>query len=140
MANNRPNRGPGYGALEGAVLVPDRAPIGSPTPEDRKRQWPWLRVGIASVAVVASLGLLGASRYTGSTLVESAKDNTPSAAGQLGTSGSAQGTPRVAGKTGQAQEAPVVGSGEEEITFVASNEYTRRGDTIGRGYKWLEVG
>ncbi len=139
MANNRPNRGLGYGALEGSPLNPDRGPSGPPTPETRKRQWPWLRVGIASVAVVASLGLLSASRFTGSTSVESlTADNNP-AAEQLSASGSAEGTPRVSGKTGQAAEAPS-GSGDEEITFVASNEYTRRGDTIGRGYSWLEVG
>lgn len=137
MAGNRA-RGLGYGSVGGTGLQDEnRAGYTSgPNPSEARQQQhgSWLRVGIASIAVVASLGLLSASRIT----------NSPSSSFGLdpGTSNEAGAAaygdpPQFTGTPG----ASAVGSeGEKDhLSFVASNEYTRRGDVIGRGYPWLQV-
>lgn len=132
MAGSRA-RGLGYGSLGGSPLREEsRAPTSAP-PEGRQQpHWSWLRVGIASIAVIASLGLLSASRLTSSSsALDSTATNNPALA-----EGTAKGDPPQVVGTG----ASAVGSGgEDDLTFVASNEYTRRGDIVGRGYPWLQV-
>lgn len=167
MASSRA-RSLGYGSLGGAPFDDDdnRAfgssshssggggPSTSTLEEgNRKQQWPWLRIGIASIAVVATLGLLSASRLasypgdasssTANTLVDpSAAANrepnlaeTSAAAAASGSGG--DGAPEVSGTAAAAAEE--AGGDAGGLSFTAANEYTRRGDVVGLGYPWLQV-
>lgn len=120
MAGSSRARWLSYGSLGGSLLgdAEYRATTSDPTRLEarQKQHWSWLRVGIASIAAVAGLGLLSASRLTSS--------SSSSAFAEVD-------APQVMGTTGS--------QGEEDLTFVASNEYTRRGDVVGRGYPWLQV-
>eukprot|EP00903_Cladosiphon_okamuranus_P011690 g10995.t1 len=135
MAGNRA-RGLGYGSLPGPPIEDEHlAHTGGPTPSEVRQQQhgSWLRVGIASIAVVASLGLLSASRFTAS----------PGGSFGLEAGISNEAAGAAYGDAPQFTETPgasVVGSeGDEDLlSFVASNEYTRRGDVVGRGYPWLQ--
>lgn len=44
----------------------------------------------------------------------------------------------VMGNNGKTRAAPGFNFGKGELTFVALNDYTRRGDVVGVGYPWLE--
>lgn len=137
MAGSRA-RGLGYGSVGGSPQGDDyRAHNSGLTPAAESRQQQqhrsWLRVGIASIAVVASIGLLSASRWTHSASSASGLgDETLAGTGGKGDA------PQVG--VGTTAGASAVGSeGEKELSFVASNEYTRRGDVVGLGYPWLQV-
>eukprot|EP00752_Nemacystus_decipiens_P012221 g10835.t1 len=134
-------RGIGYGALGGSSPPGEEATNRAPTPAEVRQQQQhgsWLRVGIASIAVVASLGLLSASRFVSQSPSSSYGLGNQAAADDQAVAGTATkgDAPQVTGTPG----ASAVGSsdGEEHLSFVASNEYTRRGDVIGRGYPWLQ--
>lgn len=137
----------GYGSVAGYSVRGER----SDTPRQQPR-WSWLRVGIASVAAVATLGFLSASRLV-STPSPAAGGNhliDPSAANQeLAQTAAGRGnSPHVSNKPVSSGAAGGTGSAsllteqeqQEELSFVARNDYTRRGDVVGRGYPWLEVG
>lgn len=132
--------GLGYGSLGQPPLGDDDSGNNSSGSHPGRRQsWPWLRVCIASVAVVAALGLLRSSSPTSSAAPPGGNHLIdPSAESNLAQDTAYRvDTPRVSGDTSAA--AAAAGAGEEELAFVASNEYTRRGDVVGLGYPWLEV-
>lgn len=144
MAGNR-TRGSGYGSV-GAAGEEYRAGAdlpGSSGPSSRQQQRPWLRLGVAAVAVVASVGLLSASRLpsftapaAGDQLIDPASGGGSQNLAQDAATTAASDAPHVSGGTTGAVGGD---SGEEELSFIASNEYTRRGDIIGLGYPWLQV-
>lgn len=158
MASSRGARGLGYGSVGGAPFGDDDRVLGgggagglSAVESRRQQQWPWLRVGIASIAVVATLGLLSASRLAsypsvsstaGSTAYTSVDSSSAAAANLAENTATAAGgredAPAVSGTaTASASSGP--GGDAQELSFVAENEYTRRGDVIGLGYPWLQV-
>lgn len=148
MAGNRA-RGSGYGSVGGAPGEEYRAEGDIPSssgPSSRRQQWPWVRLGIVSIAVAASVGLLSASRLSSYT-APIAGDHLIDPASGGGSQNLAQNTvataatsdedePHVSGSTTAAAGGD---SGEDKLSFIASNEYTRRGDIIGLGYPWLQV-
>lgn len=136
MGGSSRARGLGYGTLGGS---PPGEASRAHTPEQGGQQQhrSWLRVGIASIAVVASFGLLSASRFTQSPSSSYGLGDQAGADNQALAGAAKADAPQVTGTPG----ASAAGSdeGEEGLSFVASNEYTRRGDVVGRGYPWLQV-
>ncbi|CAM9893269.1 unnamed protein product [Pylaiella littoralis] len=150
-----------YGSLGGEHFGDDSRALGSSSSSSsggphflggRKQEWPWLRIGIASIAVVATLGLLSASRlasYTSDatrtastyTLVDSSAGTTgtPNLATVGGDAPGVSGTrTKKEGSEGGGAAGAAQGGDAGGPLFVAENEYTRRGDVVGLGYPWLQ--
>lgn len=120
------------------------SPASSPTAAASERGWSWWRVGV--IAAVAATALAAAGSVVRLATSEIAAETTtlgsaegrsslltpPRLVGQSPdeTAASKTAGPRVAGGTPTA-------STDDELAFVALNEYTRRGDVVGLGYPWL---
>lgn len=142
-------RGSGYGSLGGSRLGDGNSSSGGGTGKStaegsRHQRRPWLRACIASVAVVAALGLLRASRPV--SRAPTGDHLTDPSAGSFVAEGAeeADDAPHASAFTPAveraSERAAAPDAGEERFSFVASNEYTRRGDIVGLGYPWLQVG
>lgn len=151
MAGSSRARGPGYGSLappSGDIDNSNNSSSGGNSSshhasEGRRQSRPWLRLCIASVAVVAALGLLRSSAPTNSASPGGNHLIDPSAGSNLAedTAYRVADAPQVSAETSAAGAGGAgAPSEEEELSFVAWNDYTRRGDVVGLGYPWLQVG
>ena len=122
--------------------------MASPSRASERKRWSsWWRVGTITVAATAlsvafSMSNLGSYSSAADSAMLGATSNGGSVdAGKPSQLAQQQQQQQRAGPTIMETEAAAeVAATSEELSFVAMNDYTRRGDIVGLGYSWLEGG